>query len=539
MKMKICNLLVAAAVSLASSAIADTTLTVKYVSAESVYLNGGKADGLSVGDQLTITGKGKCQTVIEVVFVADHSASCKVTDTTCAVAVGAKALFIVVPKADTTQTPIDSAVAAPQPVVTIDTAKPSPKSYARPALAQFSGAVSFGYYHWTDQSASHLDFSQSTVRFDLKARRLLGQDLTLNLRSRGRHDQRHRSYNSQVAAKSWENRLWEFSLTYNTPTEGFCAQAGRILPRRVSGIGYLDGLLLETRLAGQLRFGLFGGTSPQWGYAEGQIAINRVGSYAALTSGDPGHVYFEQSGAAIGEYHKTFVSREFIALQGRISSGGQWSIYHNAEIDINRNWRKIKTGTSANLTSIYLGGNYRFNDKLRLGLSYDNRTNHWSYEYRTIADSLFDTHLRQGARAQMELTLPWRIQSSVSYGLRKRAGDSRATTSYSVYLNRMGILRRTTMGSFQYASFRGPLDIGSNYSARVSDYVLPSLSLGCAYSVYAYRLDTGGTDRRNRSFEITSQLDLARNYFFNGSLQFDRGDDTKGTRVQTEVGYRF
>ena len=59
------------------------------------------------------------------------------------------------------------------------------------------------------------------------------------------------------------------------------------------------------------------------------------------------------------------------------------------------------------------------------------------------------------------------------------------------------------------------------------------------YGNYSYRPLAADNYRRNNWFEIGSQADLSRRLFFGGSAEFDNGDDIEGTRVQTELGYRF
>ena len=60
------------------SAQNESVLSVKYLSAENVYITGGKLDGINLGDQYAVIRDAKSIADIEVIYVADHSASCKV-----------------------------------------------------------------------------------------------------------------------------------------------------------------------------------------------------------------------------------------------------------------------------------------------------------------------------------------------------------------------------------------------------------------------------------------------------------------------------
>ncbi|MEW5795281.1 MAG: hypothetical protein AB1772_02870 [Candidatus Zixiibacteriota bacterium] len=516
-----------------------TTFEIKYLSAENVYLGGGRADGLVVGDRLVTVDAGNCRTELEIVFVADHSASCAKLSDNCTPAVGDKAVLVSKPSADTAPSAVDTTLAEAERDTTAIPQPVAPRSFSPRQAPTITGGVSLLFNHWADQSSTNLGFSQTTARLNLKVRRLFDRDITFSLRTRGRYDQRQRAYSSAVSRQAWENRIWEFSLSYDAPLARLNFGAGRILPRRVSSVGYLDGLLLETRATENLRVGLFGGSEPHWAYANDRVSVNRAGVYLSVISPTGGGLILEQSIAAVGEYHAGTVSRELFALQGRISSGSRWSIYHTAEVDINRRWRRDAAGKSLSLSSLYAGINYRLYNSVRFVVSYDNRTNYRTYETRTVVDSLFDDHLRQGVRTQVDVALPYQVRASIGYGLRKRSGDPDQTNSYSLYLSRAGLLGFGSTISVHYAAFQGPFDRGDNYSTRVTRSVSRRLQLSLGYGGYRYRAESSDSYRRSNWFEIGAQADLSRRLYLGGSAEFDSGDDIDGTRVQTELGYRF
>jgi hypothetical protein len=540
MKRPTCWIIIAIAlVCTGQAASATTTFVVKYVSAENVYLNGGQADGLAVGDHLMIYSRGDCPTEVEIVFVADHSASCKTLSSACEIVAGERAILVVTGKTDTAQTVTDSVV--PTPAVDTAIAKTSavPKSYVRPSPPKVTGSVSLLYYLWNDRGVSNLDFAQTTARLNLKVRRLFGKEITFSLRTRGRYDQRQRAYVSTVSRDAWENRIWECSLGYEDPSAAINVFAGRLLPRRVAGAGYLDGVLMEGRVSEETRVGLFAGNEPSWAYADRRLSLYKAGGYVTFSKGQPGKTSIEQTIAGVGEYHGFNVSREFAALQGRFNAGTRWGFYHTAEFDINRSWRKERTGKTIALSSLYLGSYYRLSSTLRLNLSYDTRTNYWTYEARSTVDSLFDHHLRQGIRTQLDVTLPAHVQGSVAFGQRKRQGDPAPTNSYSFHLNRIGLWHPAAGATIQFDSFNGPFEHGLNYSLRLSDNIARSTSISLAYGAYTYRVDLGNLHRSNRWYEVGSQTDLLKKVFLGISVQFNSGDDISGVRLQSELGWRF
>lgn len=520
---------------LAANVGARERFTVKYVSAENVYLDGGQADGLAVGARLMVLGKQGSKVEIEVVYVAEHSASCKLLGTAGDIRAGDAVRLKDLPAVDSTIVADTS-----KPVVTESAPLPEPAPVrVRRQESAVSGSLSLLTYNWNDHTESNLDFSQATARGSLKARRLWGRELTLSVRGRGRFDKRQRSYSSDLERTDWQNRLWEFSLSYDEPSAPVNFQVGRILPRRAGTIGYLDGLLVEGLLSDRLRVGLFGGSYPKWLYDERDLALMEGGGYISYVAGDYRSVYFEQTLGAVGEYHNREVNREFLVIQGRLSRGSTWGLSHAGELEINRGWRRDRAGKTLELSNLYLNGWIRPASRVRFSLSYDNRTNYWTFGSRSTIDSLFDDRLRQGVRLQSDLTLPAHLFSSVSAGYRNRSGDPDPTWSYSAQLRKGDLLFRGLSLSVQYAAFDGSFNRGYNYTIRATSFFGGRYSVNAAYGSYAYWAEGVQDFRNNDWIELSGQADFTRHYWLGVQWQTDSGDDIKGYRFQSELGYRF
>lgn len=513
------------------------TFVVKYVSMENVYLNGGESDGLAVGTRLNVIGEGGVKAELEVVYVAAHSASCKVIGSIDLVQVGDR-VEPQLPTADVRAREMDSAQAPVGGPVDTVVVKPT-INRPRRTQAPVTGNVSMVVYHWNDDTEPNLDFTQATTRLSLKARRLFGEELTLTIRGRGRLDKRAREFSSGIGDRDWSSRVWELAVSYDDPSKPIAASFGRILPRRVGAIGYLDGALIETKWARSLYVGFFGGTSPDWLYDDGRLSLTRTGGYLALVTGSPSSQSFEQSVGVIGEYHAGEVNREFLLVQGRFNRGSSWGFSHSAEFDINRQWRRERAGNSLELSNLYVSSWIRPSDRVRFSVSYDNRTNYRTFESRSIVDSLFDDHLRQGARGQVDVSFPGQIFSSGSIGYRKREGDPAPTWSYAGSLRKAHLFAQGLSLSLQYAGFDGPTTNGSNYSGRISRTFAARYTIGAGYGHYAYVTDGLAGDRTNHWVEVTGQADIGRHYWLGSQLLTESGDDLKGYRIQFELGYRF
>jgi hypothetical protein len=529
---------------LVSTAIAGN-LSVNYVSTENVYIKGGSADGLVVGTKLKVMQGKSVKAELEVVFSAQRSASCRILSNTGTIQPGD--VVIVVEEAKKPAPPPAVNVKPGKTIDTVVSPLPTlPASQGRTDNApgvSISGSIAALYSIWNDRSEGNLDYSQSAVRLSLNARRLFGTELAFHFRGRTRSDWRRTpigpSSTTTRTPNDWKNQIWEFSFSYENPASPIKFYGGRILPRRVSHIGYMDGFLTEVRMSESFRTGLFGGVRPDLLYAENPQSLTLGGGYIAWVSRLSDSLVVEQSIAGVGEYQNGITSRESVALSGRFQMGNKWGLNENLEIDVNRSWRKVRASNSVALSSVYLSGWMRLSRTTRMTATYDNRTNYRTLQNRPIADSIFDDHLYQGARVMLESSIPWHCRLSGSVGLRKRPDRDQPTWSY------MGLFRANKLFveglsfSSQVTAYNGSLESGNMFSTTLNKTVGMMSSFGVVFGGYVYSNEASQSKSSNNWVELTAQTDVARHWFLSTWLQRDFGDDMNGLRTQLELGYRF
>jgi hypothetical protein len=516
--------------------VALPAIHVKYLSSENVYLDAGSADSLAIGDHLAVKKADSVLAEIEVIFVAEHSASCKLIKASGSIELGALATVI---GKTSSQMP-----EGPKPVQEVSATTLLPPQGAkagviRPATTRLIGSISTQAYYWNDTGPSNLDFTQPSTRLNLIADKLLGTDFSFTLRSTTYYDQRARRYSSLVPQSQWRNRIYQLSFAYANDVSPFSFQLGRIISNRMSGIGYIDGLLVQDKVSKQIFTGAFGGTEPQWQYSTFQTSMQKYGVFAGYTRGDYRSTRYEMTLAIAGEYHGSTASREFAYLQNNLNIGSAWNIFQSSEFDLNRGWRKAKTGTSLMLSNLYLTARHRINRWISAGLSYDSRKNYWTYEIRTMADSLFDDKLRQGARADISLHLPHEYLLNAGFGLQKRQTDSRQTYSYSLGVNKNNFIAKKFSVNFQGSGFTNPFTNGHNLQARLGRSIRKSDLLSIGYGTYIYIIQNSNIKRYNRSISFSAQVALVSPLYFYGVYEYDSGNDTQGHRFMGELGYRF
>jgi hypothetical protein len=514
----------------------EPVIKVKYLSAESVYIDGGTAQGLAVGDKLIVRNGHGVIADLEVVYVSENSASCKVIKQNSEIVPGN--MVVVFEKAPREEQPVQE---EQQPEV-----KPEPqyprktyRSSTRGLATKISGSVSAQVYYYDDKSASNLDFTQPTMRLNFRAQNLWGRNFHLRIRTRARYNQRTRSYNSIVPKDEWRNRIYEFSFSYENENAPVNFKTGRIISNHISGVGYIDGLLLQHNISTSLRWGIFGGTQPQWQYSDFQTDFKKYGGYINYRGGDYRGFRFESTIAGAGVYHSGTISREFIYIQNTLSNSSLWNIYQSSELDVNRGWRKDKTGQDISLSNIFISARYKFSRAVAVGLSYDNRKNYWTYETRTLTDSLFDDLLRRGVRGNMTLRLPYNFTITTDGGYRKRDGDPDPTYSYGGGINKTNIVIERLFIHLRGSGFSNPYSDGYSFTAQMGKYFLTGNYLSVGYGNYFYNFSSTNLKRTNQWARLEGEIQLIKRFYLSSQYEYDFGEDVDGHRVFAEIGYRF
>lgn len=515
---------------------------VKYLTAEYVYLDAGAAAGLSVGDVLyVVRSQQKVIAKIEVVFTAENSASCKILSSQETIRPGDVAV-VVERKGKPAQEPGEEPepkTEAPLPAETASGRSARPGERSRGSSTRLSGSISAQFYHLDDRTESNLDFTRPALRVNLRARRLWGKELTFRVRTRTYHNVRTRPYNLGVPEREWRNRVYELSLSYDEPAAPVNFRMGRIISNFISGVGYIDGGQLQYNFSRSLRLGVFGGTRPDWRTSSFQTEVTKYGGYLNFSAGDYQTAYFESTLAGALEKNTGTISREFIYLQNTLNFGARLNLFQSAEVDVNRDWRKEKTGQGVSLTSLLLSGRYRVTNRFTVGAIFDNRKNYWTYEIRTLADSLFDDALRTGLRGNISLRLPGSSYFYANAGVRKRQTDPQATRSFSAGFNNSNLLLRGFFLQLNAAGFNGPVTDGYNGSVQIGQNFPRGHRLAVEYGTYAYTIANPGESRTNRWARGYVDLQLLRRVFLSGQYEYAWGQDLDGQRILAEIGYRF
>jgi len=516
---------------------------VSYLSSNAVYLDGGRADGLTVGARLRVERSGEAIAELEVEYVADHSASCRVVSQRAEPQPGDRVVLVSLPEGTEPAPPTPEPVpppTAPREAPQVLTPTPQEPDSGRVLRFRSSGSASFGFRTFNDDLGPSSE--ETTGRVSLRLRNLGGRPLDLRLRARSREITRD-GYGPSVATSQSSDRLYELSLAW-VPVEGRVHfHLGRLGYGPYPAIGNLDGLLGEVRLGRRFWVGAFGGSRPELGDLGFETGGEKYGAFARFDherTGGPGFAELFLGGI-IENDDGGEVSREYAALEGRFGSGSRWWFSARTEVDLNRDWREEVSGKSSQVTLASVAGSFRLSPTLRARLSYNQRRPLLTAETRPRPEEVFTDYLREGGRASLE----WRTKAnwSGSLGVGSERADNLDDSTESVFAS----IYKTRLFGTRFAAGAD----ASSYSGGTAEGWVASLR---GHYTFAAGHDVGltigasstdiGADallptRDNQWARLSATVELPGNLWLYGEYELMTGDDLEGDRAVVEVGYRF
>lgn len=522
---------------------AELRFPITYRSAATIYIGGGSADGLAAGERLTVKSKDEILGEIEITFLSEHSASCRILRETRPLRVGDTA--VIARAAD------HAATAAPEVTVSDTAPKAGPvpdrpgataatPNAPRPTkdVTRYRGAVSLGWNRSWDDTERHYDYEQRQGRLDVSAWGIGGQPLTFTARARSRQDLRPATLGFEgLPRDERRDSLYELALRYEPGRGRALIEAGRLgVP--LLGLGYVDGISAEARAFGSLRLGGFFGRRADLYAIPGFDTGNTYGGWLRLSDGGgtvPGA--WDASVYGVREFSSDVISREFLGLQSRFGRR-RFTVSQWAEVDLLRDWRSPATGGRTQLSNLSASANYRPAPSTSLGVSYDQRKNYRTAETRSVPEVLFDTYVHQGFRGSIDIARASGLGGSIFAGMRKQ--DRQSDTAYSggAGLRHPGLTGAKIGVSLDGYYFSNGFTSGLQTGARVGKNG-PRLSLDLSYGLARYTLKGGGPRRQNQWYRLSAHRTFGGGLWIQAEAQLDRGDDTRGPRGGFEFGYRF
>ena len=507
----------------------EVTCGVRYLSAEHVYLDAGSGAGLSVGMTARVVREGKAVAELEVVFTAEHSASCRIIISSSEILAGDRVVYEVPAAAP-------AVVAAPPPQRTRAGFQNDSKVVSQKGPS-VSGSIALQWDH-TDETADRgLETNLYSLPFRVRVSRLGNM---MEFRARGSVRRILRSgYYSSTPDKEWRNRIQEVALVRDGRELDWHFAVGRVGGRYTSAAGPFDGLSFNRRVGRGIRLGAFGGFAPEWGDLGFGTDDHLAGVTFHLNHRAGNGSLLDMVVAGVGRYRSGEISREYVTMTTTWNSGRRLSLLQAAEFDFNRGWRKDAAGSSFEVSSLALTGRYRFTRGIDINLGYDDRVPVRTWETKSLPDNLFTEAGRVGWRAGMNLRSAGGIGLNLSGTLRddNRTGETSTSWRTRAYAPNWPVRRLSLDASVR--GFDGPYLSGWSPMLGATKTTTGGLRLRLEGGYYEYSGITGDEQRSNSWVKAGVSQELSSHWTVGADYRQDWGDDIAGRRWFLEMRHRF
>jgi len=523
------------------------SLEIRYITADRVYIDGGSRIGLAPGDRLSVVHGTERVAELEVVFAATHSASCRLIEGRADLQPG-DGIIVLGPKAGRVMTAASPSrttrVEAREPALQDPAPAPPVPVYTRreperrELRTSFSGSLTFDWEQFTDESGFGRDFDRTSARASFRGRNLGGTHLQFRVRSSTRSLDRVVDSGGSSSVTETRDRLYEAALSWEPPEGRFALRLGRLRLGRYAGAGTIDGLSGEVRLGSAFRLGLFGGTRSDVSDFGVDSDRTSYGMTARWTSEKPGSIR-EVLLAGAREDGILDVSREYVALQTRLT-GGRWSFYQRAEVDLNNGWRQELADSASQLSALFVNATARVSASNRLTFSYSQFERYRTEETRFIPEELFDESQRQGLRARWTYSTRGGLAVDLSAGLRERDGDADNSTSAGFGVRHNDLFDRKLSLGLSLLTFSNPYSDGNTAILRAGKRFGEGHNLTLTAGARLLEDTLRQTeDRETQWLRLGGWFELPRNLFARTELEVATGDDLEGQRLLVSLGYRL
>jgi len=551
------------------------TFRIKYIAEGVVYLEGGSAQGLKVGQELNVdrpavpvpagnheplpapTGVIATLTVLSV---AASSAVCEIHDQGTPLQVGDVARLA----SDDVHKEIEEKHEQERitgerdyaQVVTFNTADPVEEevraSIPRPPSQEINrirGRFGFEYdtviSHTTPSSTSSA--LGAVAQFDMS--RLFGSYWNFSGYWRGRFTSLSGGAQPQTIT-DLINRTYHLQLTYNNPNSQLVAGFGRLYLPWATSLDTIDGGYLGRKTGEHTIVGIFGGSTPDPSSYDYNPNQKMAGAFVNVQGGDFEGVHATATaGVALTaiDWHAT---RQFLFTEAGLSIQRKFSIYDSMEIDAMHTVvtdpgnptatppvppTMVKTG---GLNRSYLTVRYQIHPRVELHLTDTYFRDFPTFDPLLIGTGLLDQYLFQGVSAGVRVQFPKKITLYADLGQSSRTGD-KGTSGNHLYGITLGQIGKTGIqADFHYSTFSSPFGSGSyrvgSLSRSLGDKIQFNVQGGI--QTLTSSLTTTGT-----THFVTSYVDWSpgRQMFFEAGYTWQRGGTMNYDQFTFMVGKRF
>ncbi len=541
----------------ASSSLAQTpegprtSFRVRYVAADSVYLDAGRDAGLAEGFRLTIRRAKpgepawNAPVVAEavVISIAANSAACELKSQTTAPEVGDTAILSSQDSEVLQMLQASRTARRYAQVVSFSEGDPieeeARKYVPRPKLPEINrarGRISYEFNSITDNITHNAGSMQNGMVFRGEITRIAGTFWNFTGYYRARTNTRQNG--NEQTLTDLINRTYHIGVYYNNPESPYQMGFGRMLLPWANSLSTIDGGYFARRFGRRITSGVFAGSTPDptaWNYnpnrqLTGVFVNTEAGTFERLR-------YTGTAGLAMSRLAWK-AEREYAFFENTLVYKTRFSLFHNLEADRITQGRFGAPRSRIQLTRSFLTGRVQLHRRLELDVSHNHFEGVPTFDTRLIGTGLLDKFLFQGLSGGARLELPGRLTLYGSIGRNKREGE--ASPSW----NRMyGATVNNWAGTglridFRWSKFNSSFGQGQFYTGSVSRQLSDRLRLDFQGGKQNITSPLAG---QTRSIFLSSSVDwlFGDHYSLGFGHTMYRGKVQNYDQLFTNIGYRF
>ncbi|MEQ1884585.1 MAG: hypothetical protein ABL967_05940 [Bryobacteraceae bacterium] len=528
-----------------------TRFEIRYVGEGSVYLNGGRDQGLQEGMRLTVRRVspggallgGDSIADLTITGVTANSAVCSVDHASAELQTGDTAMISSTDLEALQMLQQSKTARRHAQVVSFTEGDPIDQELRdyvpkppSPAVNQFRGRISYEFASLRSENSPVLLQNGASVRFD--GTRLGGSYWNLTGYWRGRINSRASSGQQVNTIRDLMNRTYHIGVFYNNPQSKNMMGFGRMFVPWASSLSTIDGGYYGRRLARHLTVGAFGGSTPDptaWDYKPnrqlgGAFVSFDLGSFETLR-------FTNTAGIAVSRVSWK-AEREYAFSETTFSLNNRVSIYHNLQADRLTAGRLGNTESGAALSRSFV--------TLRVQpvswLTFDFNHNYFrtipTFDLLLLGTGVLDKFLFDGLSGGLRVELPNHISVYGSVGNSTRTGDTRGSLNQMYGVSVRNFLNLGIRGDARYTTFHGSFGSGWYQAFSATKEFGPRLRMDLTAGEQQFHSDLSTSVR---GFFVNGNVEflISPHYWLGGGINLFRGTQQHYDQTFFTLGYRF
>jgi hypothetical protein len=336
-------------------------------------------------------------------------------------------------------------------------------------------------------------------------------------------------------------RIYEVAGGYRSPAGRLEIEGGRVLPRRLEGMGYLDGAAVHWRPGRAVLLGAVGGRGADLSTAGFHSGGLHLGGYLEVGSRAPGFSprRWRAMLGAVFSRDSSLTRRQYVTERADLSAGADASFFQSVEMDLNPGWKRSHGEPTLGWTAWSVGSSFWAHRRVSFSVSADSRrTVLFPEQIVTSAPILLDRFT--GAHASSRVTLPRDWSLRLGGDIRRRDRDGETSRSWDAGLtgNRIGIKRLS--GGVHAMGYSGDHVSGVNGDGNLIARISASSQIEVAGGLSGTSTDLVGTPAPSyRSRWVRAGIDYRAPGGLGAALAHEWRSGGPGDELTAELSLSF